>query len=110
MLSGEKGPFQMLFGEDASLDPGIVIPIASVVFVVMMILGVRIALKDKGKSNMTEEELKADRALFDDQMERQATIEGRIYKPEVLREMEKKEIAEARRRSDGYPDGPDKVG
>ena len=98
ILDNEKGPFQVLFGDDASADPMIVFPIVLVVFVVLMILAMRIILKDKGKSEMTEEELKRDRELFDSQMRKQAEFAGEEYVPERARAVESAEIAEAKRR------------
>ena len=98
ILSGERGPFQMLFGDDASLSPTIVLPVIGVIFVVLIIIAVRVALKDKGKSEMSEEELEKDRALLDDQMERTAAFDGKEYIPERARAAEAKEITEAKLR------------
>jgi len=95
ILNGEKGPFQLLFGDDASLDPNIVFPIIAVLFVIMLIVAFRIILKDKGKSEMTPEELKADQERFDEYMGKQAVMVGKEYRPEVARAIEAKEIARA---------------
>jgi hypothetical protein len=95
LLNGDKGPFQVLFGDDASADPNVVFPIVAVLVVVMFIVALRIILKSKGKSEMTEEELKADQGLFDGYMEKQAVIEGKEYRPEVARALDAMEIAKA---------------
>ena len=88
----------MLFGDDASADPMIVIPIAFAVFVILIIIAMRILMKDKGKAEMTEEELENDRALTDSKMEKEAAYMGMEYKPEIARAAEAAEIAEANRR------------
>ena len=98
VLRDERGPFQVIFGEDASLSPVIVLPIALVVFVVFVIIALRLVLKDKGKSEMTAEELEEDRALFDARMQRQADYNGTEYIPELARVAEAEEISEANRR------------
>jgi len=98
ILNNEKGPFQNLFGDDASADPMIVLPIAFIVFVVMIIIALRIILKDKGKSDMTQEELEKDRALLDARMEKEAEFNGVDYIPERARAAEAADIAEAKRR------------
>ena len=98
IINDDRGPFQKLFGDDASLDPMIVLPIAFAVFVVLMIIAIRILLKDKGKSEMNEQELEKDRALLDARMQKDAEYRGAEYKPELAREAERKEIAEANRR------------
>jgi len=98
ILNNDKGPFQMLFGDDASANPLIVLPIAFAVFVVLIIIAMRILLKDKGKAEMTEEELEKDRALTDIKMEKEAAYKGVEYKPEIARAAEAAEIAEAKRR------------
>ena len=98
ILNNEKGPFQVLFGDDASVDPMIVIPIAFAVFVVLIIIAIRIIMKDKGKSEMTEGELEKDRALLDRKMEKEAAYKGVEYLPERARAVEAADIAEAKRR------------
>ena len=107
LLDNEQGPFQMLFGDDASADPRIVLPIALAVFVILIILAMRIMMKDKGKSEMSEEELAKDRAMLDRRMEKQAEYEGKDYKPEQARVVEAAEIAEANRRYGKSADEPD---
>jgi len=111
ILKNDKGPFQVLFGDDASADPNIVFPIVIVVFVVLIIIAFRIILNDKGKSEMTEEELEEDRKRFDSRMQKSAEFEGKEYRPELARAAETAEIAEANRRYGKYgkkPDKPDK--
>ena len=98
ILNNDRGPFQVLFGDDASLNPAIVLPIATAVFVALIILALRIILKDKGKSEMSAEELEKDQALFDKRMGKQAAYEGKEYIPELARAKEAAEIAEAKRR------------
>jgi len=98
ILNSDKGPFQNLFGDDASADPMIVLPIAFIVFVVMIIIALRIILKDKGKSEMSMEELEKDRELLDKRMRKDAEYNGRTYVPELARIAETEEIAEANRR------------
>jgi len=95
----------MLFGDDASVNPMIVLPIALVVFVILVIIAMRIIMKDKGKGEMTEEELKKDRALLDERMERDAAYWGQVYVPERARVAEAAEIAEANRRYGPKNDG-----
>ena len=104
LWGNEKGPFQVLFGDDASLDPKILIPIMSVVFVVLIIIALRIIISDKGRSEMTEEELAKDRARFDERMEKRAKFEGKEYIPERARAAEAAEIAEANKRYGRKPD------
>ncbi|MCL2110824.1 MAG: hypothetical protein FWH32_00945 [Clostridiales bacterium] len=67
MLRSEIGPIQAMFGESASADPNIVLPVAFAVFFIMVFVAMRITLKDKGKSEMTKEELERDRAFADRQ-------------------------------------------
>ena len=98
ILTDERGPFQILFGDDASLDPMIVLPIVLIVFVALMIIAIRILLKDKGKSEMSDEELEKDRALLDARMRKDAEYRGKEYRPELARSVEREEIAEANRR------------
>ena len=98
ILNGDKGPFQMLFGEDASLNPAFILPIIGVVFVVLVIIAMRVIINDKGRSEMSEEELEKDRALYDGRMERQAAFDGKEYVPDLARAAEANEIAEAKRR------------
>ena len=107
LMKGESGPIQMLLGEGTSSDPMIVIPIALAAFVILIILAFRILLKDKGKSEMTEEELEKDRALFDGRMRQSAAFEGKDYVPERARAVEAAEIAEANRRYGRDSAGPD---
>ena len=107
ILNGEKGPFQMLFGDDASLSPTFILPIIGVVFVVLVIIAMRVIVKDKGKGEMTEEELEKDRALYDGRMERQAAFDGKEYIPELARAAEAAEIAEAKRRYRKKAGSPD---
>ena len=78
-------PIQEFFGEDASASPAIVLPIVLAVFVICIIMIMRTLLKDKGKSEMTEEELEQDRAIFDTMMHRKAENEGYEYVPERAR-------------------------
>jgi hypothetical protein len=101
ILNNDKGPFQVLFGDDASADPNIVFPIVIAVFVIMVVIALRITLKDKGKSEMSEDELEKDRALLDDRLRQQAAFLGEEYKPERARAKEAEEIAEANRRIGG---------
>lgn len=98
ILENEKGPFQVLFGEDASASAAIVVPIIFVVIIVLIILALRIILNSKGRSQMTEEELKKDQALVDDRMRKQAEYAGEEYVPELARAKEQEEINEAKRR------------
>ena len=98
ILNTEKGPLQALFGDDASVNPMIILPIAFAVVVILLILAIRIILNDKGRSEMTEEELEKDRALFDKKMEKEAAYKGQVYVPERARAAEAAEIAEAKRR------------
>ena len=97
LFSGERGPFQILFGDDASLPAEIVIPVVGAVFIFLVVLAMRFILTDKGKSEMTEEELAADRAAFDARMQREADYKGVEYLPEKAREMEEEDMALARR-------------
>jgi len=99
ILNNDKGPFQILFGDDASANPNIVFPIVLVVFVILIVIAFRIIMKDKGKSEMTDEELKKDRERLDTRMQKEATFMGEEYDPNLARAAEKKEIAEANRRS-----------
>jgi len=108
ILNNEKGPFQVLFGDDASADPNIVFPIVLAVFAVLIILAFRIILNDKGRSEMTEEELEEDRKRFDNRMQKSAEFEGREYRPELARAAESAEIAEANRRYGSKPEKPEK--
>jgi len=98
MLNSERGPIQVLFGDDAVGNPMVVVPIVFAAFVILIILAFRIISKDKGKSEMTEEELAKDRDLFDERMKLEAVHRGETYLPEVARAVEAKEIAEAKRR------------
>ena len=98
ILKNEKGPFQVLFGEDASANAVIVVPIIFIVIIVLLIVALRIILNSKGRSQMTEEELAKDRELVDDRMRKQAEFVGEEYKPERARAKEQEEIDEARRR------------
>ena len=98
MLNMEKGPFQVLFGDDASADPRIVLPVVLVVFVVLIIIALRITFSDKGKSEMTQEELERDRKILDEPMARHAEMMGEKYDIERVRAIEAREIAEAKRR------------
>ena len=98
ILKSDKGPFQILFGDDASANPNIVFPIVLVVFVILVVWAMRVALNDKGKSEMTEEELEKDRVLLDDRMRKQAALAGEEYDPAKARAVEAAEIAEANRR------------
>ena len=98
ILKNDKGPFQVLFGDDASADPNIVFPIVIVIVAVLLIIALRIVLNDKGRSEMTEEELKKDRAILDSRMEKQAEFAGEEYDPVKARLAEAAEIAEANRR------------
>jgi uncharacterized membrane protein len=98
ILNNEKGPFQVLFGDDASVDIRIVVPIVFAVIIVFLIIALRIILKDKGRSEMTEDELQADRILVDERMQKQAAFAGEVYKPELARQQEQEEINEAKRR------------
>lgn len=104
ILNSEKGPFQAVFGDDASADPMIVIPIVFAVFALLLFIAFRVLLKDKGKSEMTEEELEKDRALFDDPMRKHAEMMGEVYDVEKARAIEARDIAEAKRRYDKNPD------
>ena len=96
MWNQGKGPFQMLFGDNASADPNVVLPIAMTVVIVLFAVAVIIILRSKGKSEMTEEELERDRASFDLRMSKQAKYVGEDYVPERARVQEAKEIAAAR--------------
>jgi hypothetical protein len=98
ILNNEKGPFQVLFGDDASVDAKIVIPIVFGVIIALIIVAFVIILKSKGRSEMSEEERKADQELVDDRMRKQAALAGEEYVPELARQQEQEEIAEARRR------------
>jgi len=98
ILNSDKGPFQKLFGDDASADPMIVLPIVLIVFVVLIIIALRIVLKDKGKSEMSAEELEKDRELLDKRMQKEAEYKDIEYVPELARIAETEEIAEANRR------------
>ena len=98
ILKNDKGPFQVLFGEDASASAAIVVPIVFIVIIVLIILAFRIILNSKGRSQMTEEELKIDQALVDDRMRKQAEFTGEEYVPERARAQEQEEINEAKRR------------
>ena len=88
-----------MFGDDASANPNIVFPIVIVAFVVLIIIAFRIIMKDKGKSEMTEEELEKDRARLDGRMQKEAEFMGEKYDPELARAAEAREIAEANRRT-----------
>jgi septal ring-binding cell division protein DamX len=102
ILNNEKGPFQVLFGDDASVDPNIVFPIVSIIIVALLIIAVRVALNSRGKSELTEEELEADQAFFDAQMEKQAAFAGETYEPEKARENDEMEMKIARGELDRY--------
>ena len=104
ILNSDRGPFQVVFGDDASADPRIVIPIVFAVFVLLLFIAFRVILKDKGKSEMTEEELEKDRALFDDPMRKHAEMMGEVYDTERVRAIEARDIAEAKRRNSKKPD------
>ena len=98
ILNNEKGPFQVLFGDDASVSSTFVVPIIFIVIVVLFILAMRIIFNSKGRSQMTEEELKADQKLVDARMSKQAEFAGEEYVPELARAKEQEEINEAKRR------------
>ena len=98
ILNNEKGPFQVLFGDDASIDGTIVVPIIFVIIIGLLILALRVILNSKGRSQMTEEELKADQKLVDERMTKQAEFVGEEYIPERARAKEQEEINEAKRR------------
>ena len=105
-FTGKNNPIEKLFGENSSGDPRVVLPIVLVAFIILIFIAFRLILADKGKSDMTEEELAKDRELFDDQLRRHAAIRGEEYVPEVARAIEKKDIEEARKRYGKPP--PDK--
>ena len=98
ILKNEKGPFQVLFGEDASASATIVVPIIFIVIIVLIIVAFRIIFSSKGRSQMSEDELKADQALVDARMSKQAEFAGEEYVPELARAKEQEEINEAKRR------------
>ena len=104
ILKNDKGPFQVLFGDDASANPNIVFPIVIVIVVALLIWAMRVALNEKGKGEMTEEELEKDRAILDARMEKQAEFAGEEYDPAKARVTEAVEIAEANRRFGRKPD------
>jgi|GEM_PF-2449303 len=104
-MSGEMNIIERLFGENSSGDPRIVIPVVFVAFVILIVIAFRLIIKDKGKSDMTEEELEKDRELLDKQLYKRAEYLGEEYVPERAREAEAAEIAEARRRHGGAADG-----
>ena len=99
LLNSEKGPFQMIFGDNASANPNIVFPLVLAAFAVLIFIAFRILSKDKGRSDMTDEELEKDRAKHDKRMQKQAALDGKDYVPERARATEAEEIAEAKRRS-----------
>ena len=98
ILNNEKGPFQVLFGDDASASAAIVVPIVFIIIIVLIIVAFRIIFNSKGRSQMSEEELKADQELVDGRMRKQAEFVGEEYIPERAREKEQEEINEAKRR------------
>ncbi|MDR0876358.1 MAG: hypothetical protein LBN12_09130 [Clostridiales Family XIII bacterium] len=98
ILNNEKGPFQVLFGDDASADINVVVPIVFGVVIVLIIVAFVTILKSKGRSDMTEEERKADQELVDERMRKQAALAGEVYVPDRARQQEQEEIDEARRR------------
>jgi hypothetical protein len=98
ILNNDKGPFQVLFGDDASADIKIVVPIVFGVIIALIIVAFVIVLKSKGRSEMTKEERKADQDLVDDRMRKQAALAGEVYVPDLARQQEQEEIDEAKRR------------
>ena len=86
-----------VFGKDVSADPRIVIPILLAIFAVLIILAMRAVLKDKGKSEMSDDELAKDRALLRDSLAKEAALRGREVNTELLMSIEAKEIAAGKR-------------
>ena len=97
-FNSDRGIIQAFFGDDASLDPGFVLPVVGIIFVFLVILAFRILLKDKGRNEMTPEELERDRALFDGRMEKQAALAGKEYVPELARAAEESDLRDAESR------------
>ena len=97
LFDSDRGPFQAIFGDNASANPVLVMSIVLVIFIILIIAAMRILKKDKGRGEMTDEELEKDRARFDDRMHKQAAFDGKDYVPERARAAEAAEIAEADR-------------
>ncbi|MDR1815390.1 MAG: hypothetical protein LBR00_01740 [Clostridiales Family XIII bacterium] len=102
ILNNDKGPFQVLFGDDASADPNVVMPIVIAVVAVLLIVALRVTLRSKGRSEMSEEELAKDRKIFDGRMEMQARLAGEEYDPSKARAQEEFEMKIARGELDRY--------
>ena len=94
---GETNLLERVFGGNVSADPNVFIPIFLIVFFGLVFIALRIAFKDKGKSELTEEELEKDRAIWHDALAREAAFKGRKVNTELLMEIEAKEIKAGKR-------------
>jgi len=99
VLRGETNLLERILGGTVSADPRIAMPILLAVFFALVFICLRVVFKDKGKSEMSEEELEEDRAIFRGPLERHADFRGRKVNYDLLDTLEAEEIAKGKRLS-----------
>ena len=97
VIRGETNLLERIFGGNVSADPNIFVPIFLIAFFGLVFIALRIVFKDKGKSEMTEDELEKDRSIWHDALEREAALKGRKVNTELLMQLEAKEIEAGKR-------------
>ena len=97
VIRGETNLLDRIFGGNVSADPNVFVPIFLIVFFGLVFIALRITFKDKGKSEMTEDELEKDRIIWHDVLEKEAALKGRKVNTELLMELEAKEIKAGKR-------------
>ena len=97
IITGETNIFESLFGENATGDPRIVLPIVTIVIIVCVIVVFRVIANDKGKGSMTEEELEKDRAVLHERLKKEAELAGKEFDIEKARAIEAEQILAAKR-------------
>jgi len=97
VIRGETNLLDRIFGGNVSADPNVFVPIFLIVFFGLVFIALRITFKDKGKSEMTEDELEKDRSIWHDALEREAALKGRKVNTELLMQLEAKEIEAGKR-------------